>query len=1014
MRRFIGVLLLAMFSAALAAGEEPIVIPVLTDPSPVIDGNLQEWANRGALREMTSRKNVTFAPQYWKGPADLSGWVRLGYDDKNLYVACHVVDDVFVQDQSGTEAWRGDHVMLTVDFVRSGNMRDVMQTGLSPGNLRAPAGQGPPTPPEFIIWEPQGARPEGAIVAARRTSDGYDLEAAIPWKVFGITPVQYQVFGIEVAFSDCDSSPTRQEKAISIGTSPWKARDPARLILAGLADRAGNLPAEVLAEATTLAKEFRLKHAESREFAVRVERIPKDRVPTLTFKARVQWERPAGCCGPLAIAVNGNGLSPTNIAERPPVVTFMNGGTQTTWYGAGVTLWYGPSFDAIEKSAYKPIETVSYDYILRLDGLIHEGENRLIFANADARPEIEIVVADLAFGWLPPSRFQPPKEWAPAPTGPLPVHEPSPIRRVQYDASPTEGGAIALSWAGRRLVFESRYSVPGGGWLELTERQMRGWRRLAMPAASAEREVPVCAAESGGLELVRTLIAHDECVEVRDVLVNRSGEERPLIIRHRTAPGPYEELWLCGRPVPMNSGASAVAENPSVVVLAKDNGFAMMAYDDVFRIHYSGSCDKAAAEISDQSLVLRPGIEYRHQWLVFPLERPDYWCFVNAARRFLGTNFPIEGSFCFFHLHPVDVPLTKEEIGPYLERKNALFVSVGLMQNYKGLFPHGPVERTLDPSKRIALNKMIREVRPQSRILHYFNTFDCARAPDDPVQWTDSRILLPDGQQVHNGAPYPLYFVTLTNSYGKEMDAIVEWLLNVNGADGLYWDCYQYATVDHYGEPWDGWTGSIDPETHVLRQKRSSTTLITWPWRERLTARLLSEGRPLVANGNPVLTSEYRYRFPRFVETADISALSRAHLFTPIALGDHITERNETDSYRWMLRALDWGGLYYWYSAMIIPTHHTLTSYMFPFTPIELHQGWLIGEERILTKVSGLFGWGDASDFETHIFDRVGKETTEIGAPRIVRDGRTYVELRLPEGYSAAVVRRPPQRGPER
>jgi hypothetical protein len=49
-------------------------------------------------------------------------------------------------------------------------------------------------------------------------------------------------------------------------------------------------------------------------------------------------------------------------------------------------------------------------------------------------------------------------------------------------------------------------------------------------------------------------------------------------------------------------------------------------------------------------------------------------------------------------------------------------------------------------------------------------------------------------------------------------------------------------------------------------------------------------------------------RFPRFVETADIGNLSAAHLFTPIASGDHVTERNEVDSFRWLLRALDWGG----------------------------------------------------------------------------------------------------------
>jgi hypothetical protein len=78
---------------------------------------------------------------------------------------------------------------------------------------------------------------------------------------------------------------------------------------------------------------------------------------------------------------------------------------------------------------------------------------------------------------------------------------------------------------------------------------------------------------------------------------------------------------------------------------------------------------------------------------------------------------------------------------------------------------------------------------------------------------------------------------------------------------------------------------------------------------------------------------------------------------------------------------------------------------MFPFTPIELHGGYLIGQERILTKESGLFGWGDLSEFTVHVFDRIGKETDEIACPRIIQDGKAYAEVRIPEGYAAAIVR---------
>ena len=107
-----------------------------------------------------------------------------------------------------------------------------------------------------------------------------------------------------------------------------------------------------------------------------------------------------------------------------------------------------------------------------------------------------------------------------------------------------------------------------------------------------------------------------------------------------------------------------------------------------------------------------------------------------------------------------------------------------------------------------------------------------------------------------------------------------------------------------------------------------------------------------------------------------------------------------------MLAALDYGCVYHWYGDQtVIPTHHHLTQYMYPITPLELHEGYIIGEERIVAKRSGLFGWGDASHHEVHVFDDTGCEVAGFDAPRVERDGKAYTELRLAEDWSAAILR---------
>jgi hypothetical protein len=153
--------------------------------------------------------------------------------------------------------------------------------------------------------------------------------------------------------------------------------------------------------------------------------------------------------------------------------------------------------------------------------------------------------------------------------------------------------------------------------------------------------------------------------------------------------------------------------------------------------------------------------------------------------------------------------------------------------------------------------------------------------------------------------------------------------------------------------------------------------------------------------------------FPAFNETGSITNCVNSQLYSPIALGDHLTERSEEDAYHTMLKALDYGCVYYWYFDLtVIPKYHTLTQYMFPITPVELHEGYIIGKERIITNRSGVFGWNDNAKHEVHIFDNTGREVLLDKLPKgtvaktYQKDGKTWTELRIGEDWSAAIVRK--------
>ena len=279
---------------------------------------------------------------------------------------------------------------------------------------------------------------------------------------------------------------------------------------------------------------------------------------------------------------------------------------------------------------------------------------------------------------------------------------------------------------------------------------------------------------------------------------------------------------------------------------------------------------------------------------------------------------------------------------------------------------------------------------------------------EGPVRFEDARVLRPDGLQADYGEPYDrIYFPTETNSYGKAIARNIDVIFDDAKADGVYWDEHEYSRwTYHYGEPWDGCSGDIDPERMTIARLKSSVTLLTDSWRVALAKRILGRG-PLIGNGAPHTRGMAGLKFPCFIETGSITNCTHAHLYSPIALGDHLTERSEGDAYGMMLAALEYGCVYHWYNDLtVVPTHHHLTRYMYPITPVELHEGYIIGRERIITKKSGLFGWGDASEHEVHVFDDTGTEVEGFAAPLVREGGKTYTELRLAEGWSAAIIRR--------
>jgi hypothetical protein len=130
-----------------------------------------------------------------------------------------------VQTQTGEAIFKGDSLEILLDADLGGDYSsqrlsaDDFQLGLTPGEQKIGG-------PDAYLWFPssQAGRPAGVAVAAHQdeTGNGYYLEAAIPWSVFGLAPAAGNRFGFTLSSSD-DDTPDSAEQQSMISTSPVRA-----------------------------------------------------------------------------------------------------------------------------------------------------------------------------------------------------------------------------------------------------------------------------------------------------------------------------------------------------------------------------------------------------------------------------------------------------------------------------------------------------------------------------------------------------------------------------------------------------------------------------------------------------------------------------------------------------------------------------------------------------------------------------------------------------------------------
>lgn len=188
-----------------AARKGPSIQAGYVSKAPTLDGAFDEW--KQTRYDVTA---IVYGKANWQGGDDLRGKLMVAWDEENLYLAARVWDDVYAQNAYGEHLFKGDSIEFLLDadvpgdYYLDGLSLDDYQVGISPGSLYPDEDE---PRPEAYLWYPkaEAGALEQVEIGVFFVDDGYKLEAAIPWSVFGVTPKAGRHYGFVFSISDNDN-----------------------------------------------------------------------------------------------------------------------------------------------------------------------------------------------------------------------------------------------------------------------------------------------------------------------------------------------------------------------------------------------------------------------------------------------------------------------------------------------------------------------------------------------------------------------------------------------------------------------------------------------------------------------------------------------------------------------------------------------------------------------------------------------------------------------------------------
>ena len=593
------------------------------------------------------------------------------------------------------------------------------------------------------------------------------------------------------------------------------------------------------------------------------------------------------------------------------------------------------------------------------------------------------------------------------------------VPHVTYKVDVNEGGGFTVRVNDRAYRIESSYSYPRGGENRLLagDPDTRGEPSWRVVTEKLDEKTYRTQARGQYYAIHRRLELEPTRIMVRDTIRNASDNVLGIILSNHVNTRGSDAV----KPTMMNKLTAFVHD--------RQGGVGIIALDDLYQIQERHAFADGLAALRTQDFGLDKGASYTIQWAVYPTATADYYDFINQVRKDEGLNRRVEGAFSFV---PRREPPTRETM-ELLNLKYASLPCLGYPPDDPAVSLEG-FEFTKYPQECRLIKQTFAETKrryPGARVM--FHVAHGLYACNNPQErFPDSRVIRADGRQIMYGGNDPAYYghyfskqrvgegwrwyifyPTMENSFGKAMLKAVQYMVDELGATGMWADGFLsgYAYVDgndggYTYDRWDGHSVDIEPKTKLVTRKKTCVAWAALPVLKRVVQMIAAKGGVTITNeGNEYPTSRSLWKEDMIASCeGSPDHIPALHLGrAPCSLSSAAPTAEA--SYRDILAKLDRGSLYFWNTHSM--DHKTLVEHMYPIAIESIHAGAIRGQDRIVTKNSGMFGWpGDRSLHVVYLYNARGYLAHNDFLSTADQAG-VRTEVRLAKDESAVVMKIP-------